>query len=167
MYQFIYPWIHPEMFHLQIPKNNHACHTLEKAICDEADFSMLGHDTIGKLLQISGAVSVLEITAHHTDGDLDDNIWHAAQKFIQYVRKREACVTFHGPNHCSDRKPWAAYSHFHVTVVSDRRLGTDSTYIESAQAAIFQRAKRRGSPQVGRITCAKDPEYYGTQTQMH
>ena len=37
-------------------------------------------------------------------------------------------VTFHGPNTCSDKKPWAVYTHFHVTVINDRRLGTDTTY---------------------------------------
>ena len=37
-------------------------------------------------------------------------------------------MTYHGPNHCSDKKPWAVYSHYHVTVVADRRLGCDTLY---------------------------------------
>ena len=83
---------------------------------------------MGKLMRTTNSVISPEIEAHHTDGDLDDHIYHSAQKFVQYIRNRETCVTYQGPNHCSDRKPWAVYPHFHVTVVSDRRLGTDSTY---------------------------------------
>ena len=41
---------------------------------------------------------------------------------------RETAVTFHGANDCGDRKPWAQYAHFHVTVVSEKRLGVDSMY---------------------------------------
>ena len=76
----------------------------------------------------SQAVLTPEIEPNHCDPDIDDNIYKAAAKFVQYVRKRDSVVTYHGPNCCSDKKPWAVYSHFHVTIITDRRLGTDTTY---------------------------------------
>ena len=69
-----------------------------------------------------------EIEPQHTDGDVEDQIWKAADKFCTYVRRRDASVTYHGPNECSDKKPWAVYNHFHVTVVTERRLGCDTLY---------------------------------------
>ena len=90
---------------------------------------MANDDKMKLLMQTVGCVATPEIKAHHTEGDVDDRIFHAADKLVQYVRKREAYVTYHGPNQCSDRKPWAAYSHFHITVISDRRLGTDSNVV--------------------------------------
>ena len=66
--------------------------------------------------------------SEHTDADVDDKIYTAADKFVSYIRKRQTSVTYHGPNCCSDKKPWATFAHFHVTVISERRLGTDSVY---------------------------------------
>ena len=128
MYQFIYPSVHPEMFKLDIPNVNHKCTTLQKSICYDADLKMATNDKLKTLMRTHNGVSYPEITANHTEGDVNDQIFYAADKFVQYVHSREACVTFHDPNDCSDRKPWAAYTHFHVTVIGDRRLGTDSRY---------------------------------------
>ena len=128
MYQYIYPWIVPDMFRLHLPQNQHACTTLEKAINADCDFQM-GLDEKYKDIRIcSHAVLRPEIEAQHTEADIEDEIWKAADKFCTYIRKRDVSVTFYGPNHCCDKKPWAIYSHFHVTVVADRRLGCDTLY---------------------------------------
>ena len=88
----------------------------------------LGDDKTKHLYKTSEAVIKPEIEAHHTENDLEDNIFKAAQKFVQYIQKRDTIVTFHGPNHCSDKKPWAAYTHFHVTVIPNHRPGSDTPY---------------------------------------
>ena len=116
------------MFKLHLPKNMHACTTLERQICAECDFNMLDDDKYKDINICSYAVIRPEIDANHTDGDIDHQIWKATDKFCSYINKRDMCVTYHGPNHCSDKKPWAVYSHYHVTVVADRRLGCDTMY---------------------------------------
>ena len=128
MYQFIYPWIHPQMFKLVVPESNANCSTLQKSIGYDADLRMAAHEQLKKHLRTDVNVNKPTITANHTEGDVNDTIFYAADKFVQYIESRETCVTFHGPNDCSDKKPWAQYTHFHVTVISDRRLGTDSRY---------------------------------------
>ena len=128
MYQFVYPWIHPDMFKLTIPSNNHKCTTIQKTLCYDADLRMAEQEKTKRLLMVNNSVSEPEITANHTEGDIDDQIFYAAQKFVQFARSRETAVTFHGANDCGDKKPWAQYAHFHVTVVSEKRLGVDSMY---------------------------------------
>ena len=89
---------------------------------------MANHDKIKHLLTTTNSLTEPEITPNHTEGDIDDKIFYAAQKFVQFIRTREAAVTFHGPNDCGDKKPWAQFAHFHVTVISEKRLGVDSMY---------------------------------------
>ena len=128
MYQFTYHWVTPDMFTLHLPSNNTACKDIDNAIIHEAEFCMQGDDALKNLYKNSAAVIKPEIEAHHTKNDIDDNIYKAAQKFVQYTQKRDTVVTFHGPNTCSVKKPWAAYTHFHVTVIANHRPGTDTTY---------------------------------------
>ena len=128
MYQFIYPWVHPQMFELHLPQNNSHCKHLDRTICSDADFEAGGSDTEKQHIHTHNGVDRPTIRAQHTDGDVDDRIYNAAAKLVNYIEKRQACVTYHGPNTCSDKKPWATYSHFHITVVAERRLGVDSTY---------------------------------------
>ena len=66
---------------------------------------MANEDNIKHLLTTTNSLTEPEITANHTEGDIDDKIFYAAQKFIQFVRTRETAVTFHGPNDCGDKKP--------------------------------------------------------------
>ena len=116
------------MFKLVVPESNANCSTLQKSIGYDADLRMAAHEQLKKHLRTDVNVNKPTITANHTEGDVNDTIFYAADKFVQYIQSRETCVTFHGPNDCSDKKPWAQYTHFHVTVISDRRLGTDSRY---------------------------------------
>ena len=98
---------------------------------------MANNEKTKQLLMVNNSVSEPEITANHTEGDIDDKIFYAAQKFVQFARSRETAVTFHGANDCGDRKPWAQYAHFHVTVVSEKRLGVDSMYNNLASVTAF------------------------------
>ena len=122
MYQFIYPWLTPDMFRVHMPNNVSACKELDKDLVMEADFCMAGNDNT------KHQVSTPTIEPNRCQPDVDDQIYRAAQKFIQYVEKRDTVVTYHGPDTCSDKKPWAIYAHFHVTVIADRRLGADTMY---------------------------------------
>ena len=102
MYQFIYPWIHPEMFKLLLPETNSKCTTQQKSISYDADLRMAAHDKLKQYLRTAREVTMPTITANHTEGDVNDAIFYAADKFVQYIQSRETCVTFHGPNNsCS------------------------------------------------------------------
>ena len=128
MYQFIYPWVVPDMFELHLPQNVSHCKHLDREICTDASFDESTNENDKARIVTHGGIQTPEIRAQHTDTDIDDKIYTAADKFVNYIRKRQTTVTYHGPNCCSDRKPWATYAHFHVTVISDRRIGTDSVY---------------------------------------
>ena len=116
------------MFKLHLPCNITTCSEHENNKVHESEFSMQADDKLRPLWTNECNVTRPEIHAQHTENDTEDKIYKAAQKFIQYIEKRETIVTYHGPNACSDKKPWAVYTHFHVTVIANHRPGSDTTY---------------------------------------
>lgn len=130
MYQFIYPWVTPDMFTLLLPKGAHAdVNSTDYQVCIDIDFQTAGDNKVKDLYHATKNTKTTKIKANHAaHDDCDMQIFKAAEKFIAFIDKRDTEVTYHGPDTCNDKKPWAIYAHFHVTVVSGTRLGQDTMY---------------------------------------
>ena len=111
-----------------MPNNIDGCTKLDKDLIIEADFCLAGNEKTKPIYKTSDDVATPTIQPNHCEPDVDDQMYRAASKFVQYIESRDTVVTYHGLDTCSDKKPWAIYAHFHVTVIADRRLGTDTMY---------------------------------------
>ncbi|KAI0234581.1 hypothetical protein LSAT2_015182 [Lamellibrachia satsuma] len=130
MYQAVYPWLCADQFQLHVPGtyNDDKWTIEEQRMVDTIRTQMA--DTQIPQIEISTNYRSLDIlNVHESNAPTQvPDIDAASAKLLSFIQRRDVHVVYHGPDMCSDKRPWSRYEHFHLTWVSHFRAGVDTVW---------------------------------------
>lgn len=130
MYQAVYPWLCRDQFKLKIPGTyNDEKWSIPQRVMVDKIRAKAANEPLHQV-EISTTYRSVEIVTEYENStpttvpDIDA----ASYKLLSFLQRRDAHVVFHGPDTCSDKRPWSRFEHFHITWVSNFRAGVDTVW---------------------------------------
>lgn len=129
MYQAVFPWLKPNQFEIHIP-GTYDDPTWSIPKQNLVRYVRL-HEEILRFPQVSISTTYrdVDIVSTYENDDTQSTLDALSHKLLNFFIKRDAHVVFHGPDTCSDKRPWSRYEHFHITWTSTIRPGNDTIWL--------------------------------------
>lgn len=129
MYQAVYPWLCRDQFKLCIPGtyNDEMWNIPQRVMVDK----IRAADPPLHQVEISVVRRCVEIVTEYESPDPTTpgpSIESASTKLLAFIQRRDCHVVYHGPDCCSDKRPWNRFEHFHITYLPKFRPGVDTIW---------------------------------------